>query len=414
MKKISLLFGLAAGISFPAAAQDVSFNADISADMSISTGSEIALYNFSEGLLNAARDCSSYSENFSANNPNLSVFGLKPEIVVDIEGKDENGLCRFSVSNKVTGISASKLKCRISEEQQREILNAMLDRSTTPVTETFTTYGESSDGEGNVQRFPIATTMTGSRFDIAWNKIRGGYCEEEVSEPTEEEAEKLGNDMDNLSETFIQNLKNCTPYTETKQIFFFNEEVSIVGKEDDKCRLRYGQFELFLPEDRLSSVASFSDIRNLTRDGTLSRYVPVYSNRRLMFNLYDCMVSQKGNNGGTTTETIGEIKITSAFSSAFADQHCVLNFINTLDNNGQNTIYSKTCHIPADALFGLLAPYSDVIEQNKEQTITGKDGSISYRGESMNNETIAADAALAEKLQTSSWCSEKEQLLPQG
>ena len=184
MKKISLLLGLGMGISLPALAQNISV--EVSDNTVSSTNNEITLYNFSDGLLNAARDCSSYSENFSANNPALSVFGLKPEILIDIEGKDAEGFCLFSVRNKVTGLSETNIKCRIGSEQQQEILTAMLDRSTTPVTETFTSYITVEDGEGNVQRLPSETTMTDSKFNVIWNKIRSNSCEEEVSEPTEE------------------------------------------------------------------------------------------------------------------------------------------------------------------------------------------------------------------------------------
>lgn len=406
MKKISLLLGLGMGISLPALAQNISV--EVSDNTVSSTNNEITLYNFSNGLLNAARDCSSYSENFSANNPALSVFGLKPEILIDIEGKDAEGFCLFSVRNKVTGLSETNIKCRIGSEQQQEILTAMLDRSTTPVTETFTSYITVEDGEGNVQRLPSETTMTDSKFNVIWNKIRSNSCEEEVSEPTEEEVRELGENMDSLSETFAQNLKSCTPYTETKTLMFFSEEVTVAGKQEDKCLLRYGQFELLLPEDRLGAVSSFSDIRRLTQDVSIARFIPSYSEQRLMFDLYDCLISRKGNAGGTTTETRGDIKITSALSSAFADTHCVLTFVNSIDNNGQNSVYNKICRIPLDAVFGFLAPYAEVIEKNKEQTITHEDGKISFRGESSNEETQAADADLAEKLKNSDLCEEKQ------
>ena len=406
MKKISFLLGLGMSISLPALAQNFSFEA--SGNTMTTTNNEITLYNFSDGLLNAARNCSSYSENFSANNPALSVFGLKPEILIDIEGKDAEGFCRFSVHNKVTGLSETNVKCRIGGEQQQEILAAMLDRSTTPVTETFTSYITVEDGEGNVQRLANEMTMTDSKFNVTWSKIRSNYCEEEASEPTEEDARELGENIDRLSETFVQNLKSCTPYTETKALMFFSEEVTIAGKQEDKCLLRYGQFELLLPEDRLGTVSSLSDIRRLTQDTSIARFIPVYSDQRLMFDLYDCLINRKGNAGGMTTETRGDIKITSALSSAFADTHCVLSFVNSIDNNGQNSVYNKTCRIPLDAVFGLLAPYAEVIEKNKEQTITHEDGKISFRGESFNEETQAVDAALAEKLKNSDLCEEKQ------
>lgn len=407
MKRILFLLGLGMGLSLPALAQNISV--EVSGNTISSTNNKITLYNFSDDLLNAARECSSYSENFSASNPALSVFGLKPEILIDIEGKDAEGFCRFSVRNKVTGLSETNVKCRIGSEQQQEILSAMLDRSTTPVTETFTSYMTVEDSDGNVfQRIPTDMTMTDSKFNVTWSKIRSNYCEEKVSEPTEEDARELGENIDRLSETFAQNLKFCTPYTETKTLLFFSEEVTIVGKQEDKCLLRYGQFELSLPEDRLGSISSFSDIHRLTQDTSIAVFIPVYSNQGLMFDLYDCLINHKGNAGGMTTETRGDIKITSALSSSFADAHCVLTFVNSVDNNGKNLVYNKICRVPLDVVSGLLAPYAEVIKKNKEQTITHEDGKISFRGERFNEETQTIDAALAEELKNSDLCEEKQ------
>lgn len=396
MQKFSFSFLLCLSFAFPALAQDVSFSLGVAEDAVVSVNDSLNLYNFSDELLNAASGCLPYSENFSDNNPQLSGFGITPEIMIEISGRDEKGLCTFTVSNKIPGLSESVIKCRTDDKQLQEISTAMLDRSLTPVTETFDSYAELEDSEGNIKRLPTKMTITGSRFEIIWNKIRNNACEESFSAPSEHDVKKLSDTYSNLSENFLQHLKDCEPFTETKPLLFFNEEVSIVKKQGRNCLLHYNPFEIILTPEKLLTIHTLEDIRKLTQDENITRYTPEYFHQGLASALDICVHDKKSAEGGTNTETRNNIKITTSLNSAYTDDLCRITFGNLLDNNGKKGNYSRICLIPVKEAATLLAPYTDTL------------GELRIQGIVSNAETTDIDNELADKLLTGPWCKNKD------
>ena len=128
---------------------------------------EITPYNFSDSLLQATKGCSPYTEDVAEKNPQMASLaelfgGNEWKILIDIKGFNQDKLCHFTVSQNAGEITFSEYDCLASAEQMAELHKAMLDRSSQPVTETFTTYAEISDGNGNFQKSPIEMTMTDS------------------------------------------------------------------------------------------------------------------------------------------------------------------------------------------------------------------------------------------------------------
>ena len=104
-----------------------------------------SLYHFTDELKNAAKDCLSYEEDFSATNPILKTittfFGLNDiSTFIRIKGKNDKGFCDFSIVSQMDDIVLSEQVCTVSPEQLAGIYDAMTDTSTDQVTETFTTY----------------------------------------------------------------------------------------------------------------------------------------------------------------------------------------------------------------------------------------------------------------------------------
>ena len=151
-----------------AAAQGFSFTFD-GKNMQMSS-QQATLYHFSEGLLDAVLNCRPYFEDFSANNPDIKkagafLGGADLSITVDVKGEDK-GQCFFEVTNKLEGLSSTTYYCSVSEKQRKEIYEAMLDRSTQPVTESFETFSTVTTADGKVSKQPVQTTMTDSRFNV--------------------------------------------------------------------------------------------------------------------------------------------------------------------------------------------------------------------------------------------------------
>ena len=213
MKKIILGLGIALFGINPANATNIKIDITGTTTATTTQTKEVKLYNFSPELINAAQSCSPYEENFNKNNPELNqsipfLGNQKMDVTINIAGKDENGNCKFKVTQKILGMMTFLYNCAISPNQQKELITAMQDRSTTPITETFTTYMTSSYN-GETQKTPMQQTMTDGKFNIAWAKIIGTSCETSEQEPTQEEKQALEDSFNNLSESFQTSLQNC-------------------------------------------------------------------------------------------------------------------------------------------------------------------------------------------------------------
>ena len=199
MKKIILGLGIALwGMS---SANATSIQIDLSGTTASATTKteEVKLYNFSPELINAAQSCSPYEENFNKNNPELNksipfLGKQKMDITINIA--------------EIPGMMTFLYDCAISPDLQKELVAAMQDRSTTPITETFTTYMTSSYN-GETQKTPMQQTMTDSKFNVTWAKTIAESCETVEQEPTQEEQQALKDSFNNLSESFQTSLQNC-------------------------------------------------------------------------------------------------------------------------------------------------------------------------------------------------------------
>lgn len=93
-------------------------------------------------------------------------LGGKFKIMITIKGLTLKDDCLFNVSQDMGFLSTINYDCEVSPQQLNEIYQAMLDRSEEPVTETFTTYTEIEDSNGNISQNPTETTMTDSKFNV--------------------------------------------------------------------------------------------------------------------------------------------------------------------------------------------------------------------------------------------------------
>ena len=390
-----------------AAAQGFSFTFD-GKNMQMSS-QQATLYHFSEGLLDAVLNCRPYFEDFSANNPDIKkagafLGGADLSITVDVKGEDK-GQCFFEVTNKLEGLSSTTYYCSVSEKQRKEIYEAMLDRSTQPVTESFETFSTVTTADGKVSKQPVQTTMTDSRFNVTWNKIKATACETEEKQPEAEEVNALQAKMNNFSDGFLENLKNCRPASESKNFLMFKTETTIVGGDFENCYLHYGNFELSVSRSELEKIKGIGDIQALIRDRKITRYNPEYDDEGLMFELANCQNLGKEHNNRQKMRSDNGMKITTGMSLAFDGKNCEVRFLNKLKaDDGDEEDYSRVCLLPLYYVEDFLEPYKDLIRQYGVRQEDLGNGKIQYAAPRSNELTRAADKELKKKLLESGLC----------
>lgn len=412
MKKIIPAAMLFSTLSFQASALNLEISGDLENFSSVNK--EITLYNFSDSLLQAVKDCSPYAEDFAKNNPQMAslagLFGGNDwKILIDIKGFNQDNLCHFTVSQNAGEFTLSEYDCLTSAEQTAELHKAMLDRSTQPVTETFTTYAEISDGSGNFEKSPIETTMTDSLFNITWAKISADACTISHKEPDENSQKTFLDNYNKFSDSFVSDIQNCRPAEETKSMLFMSETVTVEGKEDELCKIGYSPFELRIPDEKLKEITSLEQIRTLAADMSYSRYLPKYINSGLLFMLDKCARSKSpmSYQGMSQTQSNEFMQIYQNLKTEYKDGKCTVTFGNKLTINNTEKDYSRTCVLQTEDVTSLLQPYKELLEQTREKTTKNDDGSYSFQSETSDDATEKADNTLEEKMQELNFCNKE-------
>ena len=368
MKKLFLLIILSTCVASNINAQENYISID--ATGIITKTSEVKLYNFTPELINAAQNCTPYQEDFIKNNPDLGqsipmLGNAKLSVNVNILGYDNQGKCQFSVNQKISGIADTVYNCTISSNRQKDIVSAMQDRSTTPITATFTTYSTIDYGDGRIEKQPMQQTMTDGKFNIVWAQTIAEDCQMQVGTPTEEEQKNLISNVQTFSESFQTSLKQCQPASEEKQLFFMTEKAEIIGITEKGCHIKYSDFDLYVPLEKLSSIKTMEDVKAFVGDKAISQYTPKFITIGLKDELMHCLGATSYHQGASQSTTSENITIKNKMSSKKVDNTCVLTFANTLIYNGEVSEYKKICRIPLSKIGELL----NIEEQNMLSTM---------------------------------------------
>lgn len=370
------------------------------------------LFNFSPELLNAAENCSAYSEDFTGVNPELKQLGdmfggMNFSIPVSIIGK-KDGLCSFTVESKIAG-SGYRYDCRISAEQQSALIQAMKDRSTAEHTETFVSYlGSTTNADGVETPFPTKTTVSGNLFDVTLSRTLAEACKLSEIEATEEEAAAAEEEALTFSAEFQKALSTCSPATETRQFLFFSKQIDILGSNENSCRLKFDNFTLNVPLAKAAELKNFNDIEALLNDKNITVYAPEYNTDGLLFVLDKCLKSESSafssGSAGSKTSSFGSIETISELYYAADGNSCRLEFINTLDRNGAKENYSLNCSATKEELSEILAPYQELLKLYSEKS-SHENGSYYVEGPAENEQTRTADKELFKVLQNRKLCT---------
>lgn len=148
-----------------------------------------------------------------------------------------------------------------------------------------------------------------------------------------------------FSEAFQTSLKQCQPASEEKQLFFMTEKTEIIGITEKGCHIKYSDFDLYVPLDKLSSIKTMDDIKNLAGDKSVSKYTPKFITLGLKDELMNCLSATSYHQGASQSTTSANITIKNQMSSEKVGNECILTFANTLIYNGEATEYKKICRI---------------------------------------------------------------------
>lgn len=323
------------------------------------------LYNFSSELVDAAAMCEEYSEDFSKNNPQL-----KAPVNIDIIGV-EGEKCHFMVNSYLQESKVSQYDCLVDPQQMADIVNAMKNNSNDSIS-----VKDNKSGNGE--------TVTDTLFDITLKKISGEACTVSVKEieVKEEKKDTFVANIDNFSPDFMNALYKCMPYTEEKEIFGNNERIEIKGAKDDKCQLKYDDFNLFLPKELLSNVQSFSDVQMLLRNKNMASYIPSYDYKGILVGISRCTKDNPASTISLQNNTKNDVNIHKGMIFNYEDDGCRIKLLNQVYVAGIMDDYSINCFVEQKDLRLILEVYGELLLKNHEDYITemkNADDELMYR-----------------------------------
>ncbi|MBR1600626.1 MAG: hypothetical protein IJ677_03520 [Alphaproteobacteria bacterium] len=208
-------------------------------------------------------------------------------------------------------------------------------------------------------------------------------------------------DAEVFSPTFMKNLIACTPDTENNQ----ENTVEIIGIKNNKCQIKYANFDLNVPTTLLGNIHSFEDIETLLKNKDISHYNyrVDYIYEGLVYALDAC--SKQKDYFGKQEELSDEyVIINRSLSAEFVNGICVINLQNTQNIDGVESDYGVTCSLSFKEVKKLEPYFKDIIEKYGERRGFGTDGHIMVKPAEQNKKTHESDVALMYYMQKNGFC----------
>ncbi len=380
-------------------------------------------YNFSDELITAVENCSSYHEDFTKSNPlvveTIQAFTkVKPSINIDIEGY-KNGKCAFSVTGKLGQLGKTVYDCAIDQKMREKLLTAMRDKSNEKITKTIEITNSTDDADETTVN-TSSVTMTATRFDIIQEKmLYSSACTqknipltEEEEREIEKEIEKINEEENRLPSGFTEALKNCSSGT--------YKDAEIKGFKDGKCIVFYEDYILSLTPESIKTVASWEDFDNLSENSAVSKYnyMKNYTGSGLLQKIYSCYNGKCTTGGqGLSTSWSDKIKKQSGLGKAQCfDTSCSFDFVNIITINDKTTDYSLVCAVPKTEMKSIIDEYAEAIDKYVKNDVLTKNASPEEMMKRLNFMVMSSDATkeidntLLERLQKKNLCRLKNGL----
>ena len=324
------------------------------------------LYNFSPELIDAAAMCAEYSEDFSTNNPQ---FEASINInIINIEGDK----CHFMISSYLQENKVSQYDCLVDPQQMADIVNAMKNRSTDDVSISY-----NIDGKEEI--------ATGTLFDATLKKIYNEACVLTISDVEVKEEKKeefFVANIDNFSPDFMNALYKCSLYVEEKEILGNSERIEIQGMKEDKCLLKYDDFNLLLPKELLSNIQSFSDVKLLLRNKNITSYIPNYDYKGILVGVSKCTKDNPASTIALQNNTKNDVDIHKGMIFNYENNGCRIKLLNQVYVAGVMDDYSITCFVEQKDLSLILEVYGELLLKNNDDytnDMKNADDELMYR-----------------------------------
>lgn len=377
---------------------------------------ETRLYNFTDDVLNAVEQCSSYRTNFSVKDTpyeRLEDFAGTTEVIPEFEIYGiKHGLCRMQVRFSALGKGEKRFNCGLNNEQRVALLQAMQDTSTEEYVITLPAPSEQDCSGCNE-----TTTFSGNMFDTMAATLKSRACVERHLQPTKNEIIEARTATNRFSDETLDELKNCVARTVQRETATLQDDVKIIGvTEDEKCHLSYLGFDLKVRKRDLKTVSGYDDMQRLlinNLDTAQYQYEDKYDATGMLFALAEC---RDENGTYTADENVfqrGNIQARTGLRSHRVKNVCEIELKNTV---AVADIYyrdhSLICSV-SDAYWPrLLKKYQHLIDSFGRVQNTDKNGVLHRTSAQYTAETRVADAEIFKQIKNSRLCVSKPPVDP--
>lgn len=203
---------------------------------------------------------------------------------------------------------------------------------------------------------------------------------------------------------FMNALRQCKPAQDTNQFNTDDSDVQIIAFEDEKCHLRYADFDLYVPLALLSNIHGFDDLQILLHNPEIAHYnfQPQYIYNGLLHALNSCA---RGMDylGVEKKEIRNNKQIKQGLEAEFADNICTIYLVSELEVESVHQDYTVICRIDTTTIANLLNYYRELLDKYGEKRFMAQ-GKMRVRSEVENEQTRQADAELMFFMQQKGLC----------
>lgn len=191
--------------------------------------------------------------------------------------------------------------------------------------------------------------------------------ENDTAEPDKENEPEEELILEVFSPEFMASLQVCRPNSETKD----NRTFSIIGIQNNKCRMTYGNYILNVPLSLLSSIHGFDDLKTFLKNKDMAKYkyLPEYTYEGLIYALRACANKEKYY-GIEEEEKRVDALITRGLSAEYNEGNCTINLQNDLELDEGIFDYGVTCSLSEDVINELMPYFTDIFPKYKQIELT--------------------------------------------
>lgn len=346
------------------------------------TAADNLQYHFSNSLITSIRNCNKYNEEFTKINPDLADMDATCQrFDVKINGILSDKLCHATITHKTLNHGKTTYRCKLTRSQRNELYNAIMTRSTEPITSTFTVFEEYEDEQGNTYREPTVKTMTDSLINITLEKLRLNACEATYEEPTPASQQQFAEYILTFSDNFQKKLQTCTPAQEYIRTPYLTKPIKIIGKEANTCVIDSSAFIYHIPMSEIYKLTNYDQLSVFATDPQIAQYSPSPDLKHTLLALDACQKEEEYSSS-IFTQMINAIQMTKQTLAYNQDHDCVIKYREEVSRPDYYEEYETVCVFPDSEVADLISPYQKVLASSsriKPSPAAEKAGTALYK-----------------------------------